>query len=276
MSWDTYACPGALCAGAPWTVARVEEAHELWQISADPTDRGFLVAAPEPICPRCGERLLPTLELKGAPPGGAGMTQAPQATWPVQSLFVQSREITVRQVRADDIGLLTGFHLRLSASTCHQRYLAARSFSLASAREESVRIAAARTRQHIALVASAPLFGMDDLVGVAELARLPGEHGVGELAVVVRDDLQGGGIGSLLVRGIALAAPQLGISTLHIDLLADNAAMRRLAAHVGEPVVIGRADGALQLSVKLYTPAAEGERQTGTRWRGPDAPRRAA
>lgn len=128
-------------------------------------------------------------------------------TYPSQrfppSLFVQGRQITVRQVRADDIALLTNFHLRLSARTCQQRYLVARSFSVELARAEATRIAAARTRQHIALVAGAPLFGMDDLVGVAELARLPGEHGMGELAVAVRDDLQGSGIGSLLVRTIA-------------------------------------------------------------------------
>lgn len=66
MSWDTYACPDDLCADTRWIVTLSEEAGELWQISTGPADPGFLVAAPEPICPRCGERLLPTLELKGA------------------------------------------------------------------------------------------------------------------------------------------------------------------------------------------------------------------
>lgn len=66
MSWDTYACPGDLCTNTRWMVAQAVEADELWYISAHSADPGFLVAAPEPICPRCGERLLPTLELKGA------------------------------------------------------------------------------------------------------------------------------------------------------------------------------------------------------------------
>lgn len=192
------------------------------------------------------------------------------------TLFVQGRQVTVRQVRADDIGLLTNFHTHLSARTCHQRYLAARSFSLELARAEAMRIAAARTRQHIAIVANAPLFGRDDLVGVAELARLPGEHSVGELAVTVRDELQGCGIGTLLMRAIAVAAPQLGISTLHIEQFAENSAMRRLAAQVGDPVVIGRADGVLQLRVDLHAPAAAGEsQQRPRRWR-PGIPMRAA
>jgi RimJ/RimL family protein N-acetyltransferase len=204
------------------------------------------------------------------------MTHASQRIPPAPSLFAQGRQITVRQVRADDIDLLTSFHTRLSARTCQQRYLAARSFSLELAHAEATRIAAARTRQHIALVASAPLFGIEDLVGVAELARLPGEHGVGELAVAVRDDLQGSGIGSLLVRAVAVSASQLGIGTLHIELLAENSAMRRLAAHVGELVVVGRTDGVLQLRVKLHTPAAAGEGQESSKRRGPGAPRRAA
>jgi acetyltransferase len=192
------------------------------------------------------------------------------------SLSVQSRSITARQVRADDIGPLTGFLTRLSARTCHQRYLAVRSFSLASARAEAMRIAAARNHQHLAFVASVPLFGMDDLVGVAELARLAGEEGVGELAVVVRDDLQGSGIGSLLLRAITVAAPLLDIHTLHIELLSDNSAMRRLAAHVGEPRIIGRADGVLQLRVQLDTPTALGDSQMAQTWRGLSAPKRAA
>jgi ABC-type ATPase with predicted acetyltransferase domain len=37
-----------------------------WGTCACPADPGSLVAAPEPICPRCGEGLLSILELKGA------------------------------------------------------------------------------------------------------------------------------------------------------------------------------------------------------------------
>lgn len=67
MDRVTFACPGPLCDGSRWTVARVEGADGLWQIAASPTDAGFLVAAPEPICPRCGERLLLAPELSAAP-----------------------------------------------------------------------------------------------------------------------------------------------------------------------------------------------------------------
>lgn len=185
------------------------------------------------------------------------------------------RPIAVRPAEADDIGPLTGFLMRLSAHTCHQRYLAARSFSLALARDEAARIAAARTRHHLAFVAEAPLFGVDEVVGVAELARLAGEPAVGELAVVVRDDLQGAGVGSRLALAVAEAAPRLGIHTLHIEQLADNSAMRRLAARLGDAAVIGRADGVLQLRVRLGAQAAASRPQPAAWW-GHRGPRRAA
>ncbi|HMQ31493.1 MAG TPA: GNAT family N-acetyltransferase [Chloroflexaceae bacterium] len=196
------------------------------------------------------------------------MTAAPQTAPTGPQIFRNGRAVAVRQVRADDIGLLTGFVARLSARTCHQRYLAARSFTLATARAEAQRIAAARTSRHIALVAVAPLFGNEDLVGVAELVPMDGEAGVAELAAVVRDDMQGAGVGSLLMRAALVAAPQLGVHTLHVELLADNDAMRRLAGQAGEPEVIGWADGVLQLRVRLGAGATD-------RRRGP-ALRRAA
>lgn len=65
MNWDTFACAGPFCNGAVWIVERVEEAAELWRITSGPTDPGFLVAAAEPICPRCGETLQAVLELEG-------------------------------------------------------------------------------------------------------------------------------------------------------------------------------------------------------------------
>lgn len=190
-------------------------------------------------------------------------------------LVARGSSIVTREVQADDIGALTGFLTRLSARTCHQRYLAARSFTLATAHTEAARIAGARTHDHVALVAVTPSFGVDDMAGVAELARLDGEGDVGELAVVVRDDMQGAGIGSLLAHASAAAAVRLGIHTLHIELLADNEAMRRLAAHIGEPVIIGRSGGLLQLRVRLDVEDAH-ERRRFARWLGLGATKRAA
>jgi RimJ/RimL family protein N-acetyltransferase len=175
---------------------------------------------------------------------------------PAQQPIVNGRAVRVRPVLADDVGPLTQLLLRLSPRSCYQRYLVARAFSPETARAEAERIVAARTRRHIALVAVAPLPGGDDLLGVAELARLDEGAGIGELAVTVRDDMQRAGVGSLLIGALGAAAPQLGLRTLQMDVLAGNVAMRRLAGRLGAPSVIWSGDGVVQLRVALPEPPA--------------------
>ena len=121
--------------------------------------------------------------------------------------LADGRAVSVRPVQPDDAGMLAQLLLRLSPRSCHQRYLAARAFSPDTAQAEAERIVAARTRRHIALVAVAAQGDGDELLGVAELARLDEGHGLGELAVMVRDDMQRAGIGALLMDGLAAAAP---------------------------------------------------------------------
>jgi GNAT superfamily N-acetyltransferase len=172
-----------------------------------------------------------------------------------QPLLINGRAVSIRQVHADDVGMLTRLLLRLSPRSCHQRYLVARAFTPASARAVAERIVAARTRRHIALIATTPLFAGDDLVGVAELARLDEGPALGELALMVRDDMQRAGIGALLLGALRAAAPQLGLRTLQMDVLAGNVAMRRLAGRLGAPSVRWMGDGVVQLRVDLADPS---------------------
>lgn len=179
-----------------------------------------------------------------------GAATAPQ-------LLIEGRAVVARPVQADDVASLTHLLMRLSASTSLQRFLAARSFDLALAQAEAERIAAARTRDRLALVAVASHFGLDDVIGVVELARLAGEDDAAEVAVLVRDDMQARGVGSLLMDTLAATALSLGIKALHVELLAENDAMRRLAARVGRPLVLMRRDGLLTLRVTLGAPESQ-------------------
>lgn len=169
-------------------------------------------------------------------------------------LPLRGRAVRVRPVLAVDAGRLATLLMRLSPRSAQGRYLAARAFSPEAAREEAARIATGRTDRHVALVAEASFFGDDEIVGVAELIRLDEEEGLGELAITVRDDMQGAGIGLLLAWALADKAARLGLSTLHIDLLAGNTAMRRIAEHLGPPTTTWLGAGVLQLRVDLDTP----------------------
>jgi acetyltransferase len=165
----------------------------------------------------------PALPAASAPASAAFLTQH----------FVEGRTVTIRQVRSSDGAPLTGLLLSLSATTCIRRYHAARNFTGTAAQAEAARIVAARTARHRALVAAVSRCDGEEIVAVAEFARLTDDQATAELGIVVRDDMQRCGIGALLLHGVAGAALHFGIHTLQIDVQVDNVAMRRLAARFG-------------------------------------------
>ena len=54
-----------------------------------------------------------------------------------------------------------------------------------------------------------------------------------EIALIVRSDLKGFGIGEFLLRAVCNHAARQGLNTLHASVLRDNAPMLRLAIKVG-------------------------------------------
>jgi GNAT superfamily N-acetyltransferase len=66
------------------------------------------------------------------------------------------------------------------------------------------------------------LIALDDqgIVGVARYGTGPGESH--DVAVVVADDWQGRGLGTLLIRRLAHIARLRGIATFHATMLGDN------------------------------------------------------
>jgi acetyltransferase len=175
----------------------------------------------------------------------------PRGGPPHRQPSIDGLRVGVRQARADDLGLLASLLTQLSPAACQQRYLVFRRFSPETARAEAARILGGPGRPRIAVVATAAYPGHEEAIGVAELARLDEDRAVGEVGIVVRDDLQGAGIGTQLMRALLAAAPSLGVSALRMDVLASNRAMRRLAAQLGAPRGSWAGDGTLQLLVSL-------------------------
>jgi len=102
--------------------------------------------------------------------------------------------------------------------------------------------------EHVALVAVATEEGRPVIVGGG---RYIVEHpGQAELAFVVIDRYQGQGIGSALMRHLAVIARETGLKELIAQVLSDNIAMLRLFNHSGFRVT-GRAAGIVYLSLRL-------------------------
>src|SRR3954447_8724917 len=103
-------------------------------------------------------------------------------------------------------------------------------------------------RERVMLAATTPTDGTEAIVGLADVAML--DAGLAEIAVVVGDDLQGNGVGSLLAEAVALLAFRRGASHLKATMAADNHAMLRLMERIG-PTVRSREDGDLTVYTRL-------------------------
>jgi RimJ/RimL family protein N-acetyltransferase len=96
---------------------------------------------------------------------------------------------------------------------------------------------------HVALVALADEGGRTVIVGGGRY--IVTEPGRAEIAFVVIDDYQGQGLGTLLMRHLAVIARTAGLKELVAEVLPENTAMRKVfskfgfqARHGGDPQVL--------------------------------------
>ena len=104
---------------------------------------------------------------------------------------------------------------------------------------------------HLAIVATLA----DDpeaIVGVARCVRLPEAPDTAEFAIVVGDELQGRGLGTLLARTLAHAARAAGIRRFAATMLPENDAVRRLMAAITDAAELEQlGDGLREVVVDL-------------------------
>jgi len=84
---------------------------------------------------------------------------------------------------------------------------------------------------HVALVALADEGGRKVIIGGGRY--IVTEPGKAEIAFIVIDDYQGQGIGTLLMRHLAILARQAGLTELIAEVLPENAAMRKVFSKFG-------------------------------------------
>lgn len=96
---------------------------------------------------------------------------------------------------------------------------------------------------HVALVAVAEEDGRKVIIGGGRY--IVTEPGKAEIAFVVIDDYQGQGLGTLLMRHLAVIARKAGLKELIAEVLPENTAMRKVfgkfgfqTRHGGDPTVV--------------------------------------
>jgi GNAT superfamily N-acetyltransferase len=160
--------------------------------------------------------------------------------------------VRVRPIAPEDRDALAEGFARLSAESRFRRFLSPKN-------ELSERDLDVLTRvdhhDHEALVALEATTG--EGVGVARFVRTGADRA--EPAIVVADDWQGRGVGTLLLGALVERAREEGIRTFTATLLASNAAARSLLDALGETTV--RRDGAeVVIDVPVPPPPGVDER----------------
>ncbi len=133
--------------------------------------------------------------------------------------------LLVRRIRPDDKRLLEVGLRQLSDRSVQRRFLSPkRKFSRAELRY----LTELDGRSHVALVAESPTQPGRRLIGVARFVRLHDDPEAAEAAIVVADDWQGRGVGSMLAREVAARARGLGIKRFTATIAGDNVPAHRL------------------------------------------------
>ncbi len=136
------------------------------------------------------------------------------------------RAVTLQPLSPGDTGTIERVFTGMSAESRQMRFLA----PVRRLGERALhRLADVDHDVHgcwVAIVGSEP-------VGLGRYVQLPDEPGVAEVALDVVDEMQGRGLGKLLLTAVVAAAADAGIRSLCWTMYPANTRVRRLAAPLG-------------------------------------------
>lgn len=136
------------------------------------------------------------------------------------------RQVYLRFVRPSDMQLLRDGFEKLSPYSRYARFMGTKNRLTDGELRYLTRVDGV---DHVAIVAiRRSLVSKGEAIGVARFVRLDAMHDTAEPAVVVADELQGKGLGSLLLQRLTEAAWERGIRWFNVELLGENLASRRL------------------------------------------------
>jgi RimJ/RimL family protein N-acetyltransferase len=154
--------------------------------------------------------------------------------WLVEKRKLKSGAVVaIRPIEPDDGERLAAAFARLSPDSRYRRFLSVK--SRLSATETHYLIDAVDGRDHVALVAT-PARDPERILAVARFVRLPDDPDTAEFAIVVGDELQGQGLGTVLLQRLADEAVALGVRRFSALMLSDNVAAHRLVERLARRI----------------------------------------
>jgi GNAT superfamily N-acetyltransferase len=157
--------------------------------------------------------------------------------------LVDGTIVRIRPIHPDDAPDLADFHDHLSAETVRFRFFVAHPHLRAAEIERFTRV---DYWDRLALIASVE----GRLAAVARYDRLPGTDRA-EVAFVVADELQGLGLGTLLLEHLSAAARRRGVASFVAETLWDNRPMQEVFVQAGFSCVRGWDGGVVEVSFPI-------------------------
>jgi RimJ/RimL family protein N-acetyltransferase len=150
------------------------------------------------------------------------------ATYSARERLRDGRTIEIRALRpSDEAGMLEAINNTNAESLRRRFFVTKREFS----DKEKAFFMNADFVKHVALVAEIEADGKREIVGGGRYVEV--QAGEAEVAFIVIDAYRGQGIGTLLMRHLAVIARSAGLRELTADVLPENAPMRKVFSKFG-------------------------------------------
>jgi GNAT superfamily N-acetyltransferase len=157
---------------------------------------------------------------------------------------VSGTRVSLRLLQPGDSELIRNFFRRLSSETIYRRFL-----SPVTAPNDAL----VKRLVDIDHCDREALIALDDL-GIVGVARYgTGRDATHDVAVVVADEWQGRGLGTLLMRRLAHIARLRGIATFHATMLGDNLRAQSLVRGLSASTTMHFEDGYMEAEIPLRT-----------------------
>lgn len=164
--------------------------------------------------------------------------------WEADVLLTDGSAASIRPLRLADRELLVNFLSAASDRSLYYRFFSVRP-QLGEA--EITRLLDVDHDERVALVATR----RGAILGVGRYARTSPGGSEAEVAFMVRDDLQGKGLGSVLLEHLAQCARERGVRRFAAEVLPENTGMVRVFADAGFAQERETADGVVEVSMRI-------------------------
>ncbi|MDI1446774.1 bifunctional acetyl-CoA hydrolase/transferase family protein/GNAT family N-acetyltransferase [Polyangium sp. 6x1] len=154
-------------------------------------------------------------------------------------------EVLVRPLRISDEDGLKDLFYRLSDESTYQRFM---KFKRSHPHEELLQLVCLDYEQNMGLVVIHSDSGCEEVIGLARYDVAPATRRA-DIAFVVRDEWQGRGVGTLLMRRMAEVARARGVTGFFADVLASNKPMMAIFHKSGLPVKASLREGVYHVEI---------------------------